>query len=66
MVRPYWHPCGSYWRPFLPPQESKITKAVRLWTGKTSEAVFRAWRQFTEQAVASGHHADGYYVLQAW
>lgn len=52
----------------LPPryQDSKITKAVRLWTGKTSEAVFRAWHQFTKQAVASGHHADGYYALQAW
>ena len=47
-------------------QGSKITKALRLWTGKTSESVFKAWHLFTQQAIASGEHADGYYVLHAW
>jgi len=47
-------------------QDSKITMALRLWTGKTSEVGFRAWRLFTQQAIAAGVHADDHYVLKAW
>ncbi len=47
-----------------PPQSSNTAKALRLWTGKTLETVFRTWRLFTQQAIASGEQADGYYALQ--